>query len=160
MAAAAVIALPTVVLAFMYGQSRVFFVMARDGLLPNALARVNTRTQTPVAMTLFVGVIVAVLAGLLPLALVAALANAGTLCAFIAVCLSLIVLRHSQPGLARIFRTPAPYLVGSLGIIGCLYLFTSLPNMTRTLFFSWNAVGLVLYFGYARRRSLLGQDDN
>jgi basic amino acid/polyamine antiporter, APA family len=154
-AAAAVIALPTVILAFMYGQSRIFFVMARDHLLPRTLATVSARTQTPVVMTLIVGLIVSVLAGLLPLALVAALANAGTLCAFTAVCVSLMVLRRRDPLRERVFRTPAPYLVGSLGVIGCLYLFASLPALTRTLFFAWNGFGFLVYLLYARSRSRL-----
>lgn len=154
-AAAAVIALPTVILSFMYGQSRVFFVMARDRLLPEALAKVNPRTNTPMTITLVVGLAVSVLAGLLPLTLVAALANAGTLCAFTAVCLALLVLRQREPSHERLFRTPAPYLVGSVGIAGCLYLFTSLPGLTKGLFFAWNLFGLLFYLAYSRKRSRL-----
>lgn len=154
-ATAAVIALPTVILAFMYGQSRVFFAMARDRLLPGALARVNARTHTPIAMTLCVGGLVAVLAGLLPLAMVAALANAGTLCAFIAVCLCLMVLRRREPLRRRIFEAPAPYLIGTAGMAGCLYLFNSLPMLTKQVFFAWNIVGLIIYFLAVRPRTLL-----
>ena len=154
-AAAAVIALPTVILAFMYGQSRIFFVMARDRLLPAALATVSARTNTPVTMTLVTGVIVSILAGLLPLAQIAALANAGTLCAFIAVCVCLMVLRRREPDRPRVFKAPAPMLVGALGVLGCLYLFWSLPVLTKSLFFVWNALGLAVYLLYARGRSLL-----
>ena len=96
LAGSAVIALPTVLLAFFYGQSRIFFVMARDGLLPASLARVSSR-GTPVRITLMTAVIVAILAGLLPLGEIAALANAGTLAAFVAVCVCLIVLRRRAP---------------------------------------------------------------
>jgi APA family basic amino acid/polyamine antiporter len=156
-AAAAVVALPTVILAFMYGQSRIFFVMARDGLLPRGLSKVSARTGTPVTMTLVTSVIAAVIAGLLPLGQIAALANAGTLCAFIAVCVCMMVMRRREPERKRVFRTPLWWLVGPLGVIGCLYLFTSLPSLTILLFFVWNALGIVLYFAFARRGSLLAK---
>jgi len=156
-AAAAVIALPTVILAFMYGQSRIFFVMARDRLLPDRLAKVSARTHTPVMMTLVTGVIVSILAGLLPLADIAALANAGTLCAFIAVCVCLIVLRRREPERPRVFKAPAPYVIGTLGVVGCLYLFWSLPDLTKGLFFVWNALGVLVYLAYARGRSLFAK---
>ena len=152
-AAAAVIALPTVILAFMYGQSRIFFVMARDNLLPERLARVNARTGTPVLVTLLTGVAVAVLAGLLPLKDIAALANAGTLCAFIAVAVCMLVMRRREPGRARPFRVPAAPVVGMIAVLGCLYLFASLEFATIWRFFAWNALGLVAYALYARPRS-------
>ncbi len=153
-AAAAVIALPTVILAFMYGQSRIFFAMARDRMLPEALARVNAR-GAPVAVTVLTAVIAAAIAGFLPLGQIAALANSGTLCAFIAVCVCMLVLRRREPERPRVFRTPWAWVVGPLGILGCLYLFSSLPGITIGLFFVWNAIGLGVYVLYARRRSLL-----
>jgi APA family basic amino acid/polyamine antiporter len=122
LAISAVVALPTVILAFFYGQSRIFFVMARDGLLPQALARV-TRRGSPVRITLFTALIVAVLAGLIPLSDLAALANAGTLTAFAAVCVCMLVMRRRAPAAERRFRTPAAWPVGLFGIAGCLYLF-------------------------------------
>ena len=152
-AAAAVLALPTVILAFMYGQTRIFFVMARDGLLPERLAWVNAKTGTPVLVTLLTGVVVAALAGLLTLKDIAALANAGTLCAFIAVAACMLTMRRREPGRARPFRAPAAWVIGPLAILGCLYLFTSLEFATIWRFFAWNAVGLAVYFVYARRRS-------
>ncbi len=102
-AAAAVIALPTVILAFMYGQSRIFFVMARDGLLPRRFGVVNAKSGSPVAMTILTGVVCAALAGVLPLSTIAELANAGTLCAFIATALALIILRVREPNRLRPF---------------------------------------------------------
>jgi APA family basic amino acid/polyamine antiporter len=152
-AGAAVVALPTVILAFMYGQSRIFFVMARDNLLPERLARVSAKTGTPVLVTLLTGVVVAVLAGLLTLKDIAALANAGTLCAFIAVAACMLVMRQREPDRPRPFRAPAAWVIGPAAIVGCLYLFTSLEFATIWRFFAWNALGLVVYVAYARPRS-------
>ena len=153
LAASAVIALPTVILAFFYGQSRIFFVMARDGLLPRGLARVSGR-GSPVRITLFTAVIVAALAGIVPLAELAALANAGTLTAFIAVCLCMLIMRVREPNAKRRFSTPLPWVVGIGGIIGCLYLLYSLPWATQRYFMIAHVVGLVLYFAYGARKSV------
>ena len=151
-ASAAVIALPTVIMAFMFGQSRIFFVMARDGLLPQRLSRVHPRFGTPVLMTLITGVIVAVIAGALPLKEIAELANAGTLCAFIAVAVCMLVLRVREPALPRKFRAPAPWIIGPVAIVGCIYLFISLPHATMVRFVVWNAMGLGIYFIYGRKQ--------
>ncbi len=152
-AAAAIVALPTVILAFMYGQSRIFFVMARDNLLPAGLAQVSARTGTPVLVTLLTGVVVAALAGLLTLKDIAALANAGTLLAFIAVSACMLAMRRREPGRPRPFRAPAAWVIGPAAIAGCLYLFASLEVATIGRFLAWNAVGLVVYLLYARPRS-------
>jgi APA family basic amino acid/polyamine antiporter len=148
--AAAVIALPTVILAFLYGQSRIFFVMARDGLLPRGLARVSARTGAPVRMTLATAVVVAALAGLAPLDQIASLANAGTLAAFIAVSASMLVLRRRAPDQPRVYRTPLAWLVGPAAIAGCLYLFWNLPEKTKLFFGLWNLIGLGCYFAWRR----------
>jgi APA family basic amino acid/polyamine antiporter len=153
-AGAAVVALPTVIMVFMFGQSRVFFAMARDGLLPRRLAAVNSR-GVPAAVTVLTGVIAAIIAGFMPLGAIAALANAGTLAAFIATALSVMILRHRSPELERPFRTPLAYVVGSAAVLGCLYLFTSLPVSTIVYFFVWNAIGVAIYLVYARRTSRL-----
>lgn len=152
--AVAVVALPTVILAFLYGQTRIFFVMARDRLLPEALGRVSPRSGVPVAVTIGTAVIVAAIAAFLPLAEIAALANAGTLCAFVAVGASMLILRRRDPDRARGFRTPAAPLVGWVAILGCCYLFLSLPGATQWRFFAWNGVGLLVYVAYARQRGL------
>ncbi|MDA5194818.1 amino acid permease [Govanella unica] len=152
---AAVIALPTVILAFMYGQTRIFFAMARDGLLPERLGRVNAKTGTPVAMTIVTALVVSVIAGLFPLAEIAELANAGTLCAFIAVSVSMMVLRRREPARPRVFKAPMPFVVGTLAVLGCLYLFISLPAMTQERFFIWNTIGVIVYALYGRRKSRL-----
>jgi APA family basic amino acid/polyamine antiporter len=148
--AAAVIALPTVILAFFYGQSRIFFVVARDGLLPSSLARVSGR-GTPVRITIFTAVVTSVFAGLIPLASIAALANAGTLAAFVAVCAAMLVLRRREPDRERKFRTPLAPVVGTAGILGCIYLFISLPDRTQIFFLTAQVIGVVLYAIYGSR---------
>lgn len=146
----AVIALPTVILAFFYGQSRIFFTVARDGLLPSSLARVS-RFGTPVRITVFTAIVTSIFAGLIPLAAIAALANAGTLAAFVAVCAAMLVLRRREPNRERRFRTPAAWPVGIAGIVGCIYLFVSLPNRTQLFFLAAQAIGVILYFIYGSR---------
>ena len=155
LAGSAVIALPTVILAFFYGQSRIFFVMARDGLLPRHLARVSGR-GSPVRITLFTAVIVAVLAGLIPLDELAALANAGTLTAFMAVSLCMLIMRRREPDMKRAFRTPLAWPVGLFAILGCGYLFISLPQTTQIYFLVAHVVGLAIYLLYGSRRSVAG----
>ena len=149
LAASAVIALPTVLLAFLYGQSRIFFVMARDRLLPIGWAKVSRR-GTPSRITLITACVVAVIAGLLPIDEIAALANAGTLAAFAAVSLCMLIMRVRAPTAERRFRTPAAWPVGLVAIGGCLYLFASLPQKTQLWFLAWNAAGLVVYALYGR----------
>ena len=152
LAVSAVIALPTVLLGFLFGQSRIFFVMARDGLLPQALARVSSR-GTPVRITVMTAVLVSVIAGVMPIDAIAALANAGTLAAFTAVCVAMLVMRRRAPDAPRTFRAPAAWPVGIIGVLGCLYLFFSLPSRTQLYFVLWNAAGLVFYFAWGRRRA-------
>lgn len=151
-AGAAVIALPTVLLAFLYGQSRIFLVMARDGFLPQSLAVISSR-KTPVRITILTAILVAILAGVLPIDEIAALANAGTLVAFMAVGLCLIVLRRRAPDAPRPFRAPLGPLIGLGAIGGCAYLFASLPAKTQTYFLIWNVIGLAIYLGYGLARS-------
>jgi len=148
--ASAVIALPTVILAFFYGQSRIFFTVARDGLLPGKLARVSSR-GTPVRITIFTAIVTSVFAGLIPLDAIAALANAGTLAAFVAVCAAMLVLRHREPNRERKFKAPLPWLVGIVGILGCFYLFISLPNRTQIFFIVAQIIGMLIYFAYGGR---------
>lgn len=152
--AAAIVALPSVILVCIYGQSRVLFVMARDGLIPQGFAKVNKR-GIPAVMTITTGLFVAAVAGFIPLQKIAELANAGTLCAFTAVSLSMIVLRIQKPKLERIFKTPVFWLIGPAAIIGCIWLFTSLSDLAKMWFLEWNAAGLVFYFCYGFWRSRL-----
>ena len=149
--AAAVIALPTVILAFLFGQSRIFFVMARDGLLPAALAKVSGR-GVPVRMTLVTAMVVSVLAGVAPLDQIASLANAGTLAAFVAVAVCMLTLRVRSPSQPRIYRTPLAWIVGPATVLGCLYLFSNLQAKTQIFFAVWNLIGLGCYFVWRARR--------
>ncbi|HEX3809502.1 MAG TPA: amino acid permease [Rhizomicrobium sp.] len=157
-AGAAIVALPTVILVLMYGQSRIFFVMARDGLLPQELSTVHRTRGTPVLMTAITGLVVAGIAATLKLDQIALLANAGTLCAFIAVAVCMLVLRVRDPNRPRVFRTPLPWVIGPVCIIGCLYLFLNgLPQFTQWWFVVWNSIGLVLYLLYGAWRSNLAR---
>lgn len=153
-AIAAIISLPTVLLGFLYGQSRIFLVMARDGFLPKGLAAISSR-GTPARVTVATAVVVSILAGLLPIDEIAALANAGTLIAFTAVGLCLLVARRTMAQAKRPFRTPAVWLIGLGAIGGCIYLFISLPAKTLLFCAIWNVIGAVVYLVYGRRRSVL-----
>lgn len=155
---AALIALPSVILVMMYGQSRIFFVMARDGLLPRFLSKVSARSGSPTTITAVTGVFVAIVAGFFRLDEIAELANAGTLIAFIAVAVCMMVLRRRSPELPRAFRCPAPYVVGTLAVLGCLYLLASLPSHTLVRFALWNVIGVLFYLAYGRARSLAGRE--
>ncbi|MEA3388403.1 amino acid permease [Sphingobium sp. CCH11-B1] len=155
-AIAAVIALPTVLLGFLYGQSRIFLVMARDGFLPQSLARISKR-GTPARITAVTAILVAIIAGILPIDEIAALANAGTLIAFAAVGLCLLILRKRAPDMKRPFRTPAAWIVGIGAVAGCAYLFASLPIKTIAYCAAWNALGLAVYFLYGQRRAAVAR---
>ena len=157
-ASAAIVALPTVILVLMYGQSRIFFVMARDGLLPASLSTVHKTRGTPILMTAVTGIVVAAMAATLRLDEIALLANAGTLCAFVAVAVSMLVLRARDPNRPRAFKTPLPWVVGPICIVGCVYLFfNGLPTFTQWWFLLWNGIGLLVYFAYSMRSSKLAK---
>ncbi|WP_114229152.1 MULTISPECIES: amino acid permease [Sphingomonas] len=154
---AATLALPSVVLLMMYGQTRVFFVMARDGLLPTRLSAVHPRFQTPWIVTLVTGVFVAIAAAFFPVSSLADYSNAGTLFAFAAVSLGVMILRRTDPSRNRPFRTPLVYLVAPASIIGCIVLFLSLGIESKLLFVAWTVIGLIFYFLYGYRNSHVGQ---
>jgi APA family basic amino acid/polyamine antiporter len=131
--------------------------MSRDGLLPHGLSKVHKKFGTPVVMTLVTGVFVASVAGLAPLDKIAEFANSGTLAAFSAVAVSMIVLRIRRPDLPRVFNCPLWWLVGPGAIAGCLWLFSSLPLTAMLMFLGWNVAGLLVYFAYGYRHSRIGQ---
>ena len=154
---AAGLALPSVVLMMMFGQTRVFFVMSRDGLLPAALSKVHPRYHTPYVVTIITGVFVAIFAALFPVGALADISNSGTLFAFAMVAITVLVLRRTDPGRTRPFRTPAVAIVAPLAVLGCVYLFFSLSGYTLALFAGWAVVGLFVYFLYSRRHSHVGR---
>jgi APA family basic amino acid/polyamine antiporter len=153
---AAFLALPSVVLMMMYGQTRVFFVMARDGLLPPALASVHTRFKTPHVVTAFTGIVVMFMAAFLPVGTLADYSNSGTLFAFAMVAMSVMVLRRKDPARRRPFRTPAVNIVAPVAIIGCIILYAKLPLIAILVLPGWGLVGLLVYFAYSRGHSHVG----
>ena len=148
--------LTTVVLILMLGQSRVFFAMSRDGLLPSWLAQVHPRFGTPYRVTIIIGVVVALIAGLVPLSALAELVNIGTLFAFIVVSIGVVVLRRTHPDLPRSFRVPASPVVPFLAVVACGYLMLNLPVETWLRFVIWMIIGFVVYFLYGRGHSRVG----
>ncbi len=154
---AAFIALPSVILILLFGQTRIFFVMSRDGLLPERLSRIHPRWKTPHVVTAITGVGVAFAAAFLPVGQLADIANAGTLYAFMMVAIAVMLLRKKEPNRPRKFRTPALWLVGPLTIAGCLFLFFNLPAAAMLVLPIWGAIGLVVYFLYSYRNSHLGR---
>lgn len=151
----AIVGITTVLLVMMYGQTRLFFAMSRDGLLPAVFSQVHPTTQVPRKSTLIVGILVAIFSGLLPLNKLAELTNIGTLFAFILVSIGVVVLRRTNPELRRAFRTPFVPLVPILAVLFCGYLVYSLPAVTKIGFLGWLAAGAVVYFLYGRRHSHL-----
>ena len=155
----ACIGLVVVVMILLLGQTRVGFAMARDRLLPPALAKVHPRFGTPYVISILTGAVVAVLAALVPLSDLAELVNIGTLFAFILVSIGVVVLRRTRPDLPRAFRTPLVPLVPILAVLACLWLMLNLTGFTWLRFFVWMAIGIVIYFGYSRSRSRIATGD-
>jgi APA family basic amino acid/polyamine antiporter len=141
----------------LFGQTRIFFVMARDGLLPEALSRVHPRFKTPHVVTIITGLIVAVAAAFFPVGALADVANAGTLYAFLMVAIAVWQLRRVDPARRRAFRVPAVGLVATLTVVGCLFLFFNLPFEAMMVLPAWTAIGVVFYLLYGYRHSHLGQ---
>lgn len=156
-AAGAIAGLTTVMLVLYYALTRIFLAMSRDGLLPPMFATVHPTTRTPVRIILVSGVLMAAVAGFLPIGAVAELVNIGTLAAFFLVCGGVIYLRYARPDLPRPFRTPWSPLIPLLGMLFCAYLMYSLPVVTWLRFFGWMLLGLVIYFLYGRRHSVLAR---
>lgn len=154
---AAFVALPSVILILLFGQTRIFFVMSRDGLLPEGLSKIHPKWKTPYVVTAITGSVVAFAAAFLPVGQLADIANAGTLYAFFMVALAVMLLRKTEPSRVRPFRTPALWLIGPLTMAGCVFLFLNLPFEAMLVLPGWAAIGFVIYFAYGYRKSHLGQ---
>jgi APA family basic amino acid/polyamine antiporter len=155
----ALIAITSVVLTILYGQTRITFAMSRDGLLPRAFSNVSERTGTPIRITATFGVLIALLAAFVPLKEIAELVNIGTLFAFLLVNVGVIVLRRTKPDLDRGFRVPFVPVFPVIGGALCIFLMTYLPAATWWRFAVWLVVGLVIYFLYGRTHSRLQRGD-
>ena len=149
--------LTTVMLVLYYGLTRIILAMSSDGLLPKFFSAVNKKTHTPVRNTVVCGVVMAIMAGVIPLGILAELVNIGTLAAFVLVCGGVIVLRKTNPNMKRPFKMPFGILLPILGIISCGALILFLPFVTHLRFIGWLAAGLVIYFLYSRKQSHLAK---
>jgi len=153
--AGAILGMTTVILVMLYGQTRVVFAMSRDGLLPARLSAISPKHGTPYFATWVVGILFSLIAALIPLDTLAKLVNMGTLAAFCLVSVAVIVLRRTRPELPRAFRCPGVPYIPALAVVCCLGLMTYLSLETWIAFGIWLLIGLVVYFTYARKNSLL-----
>ncbi|WP_052359812.1 amino acid permease [Actinoplanes friuliensis] len=155
LALGAVVAITSVVLVILYGQTRIFFAMCRDGLLPQRLAKVNPRYGTPARLTIGLGVLISILAALVPLSEIVKLVNIGTLFAFVLVNIGVIILRRTRPEMPRPYRVPWSPVLPILGVLFAVYLMADLPLSTWIRFVVWLALGLAIYFLYGYKHSRL-----
>jgi APA family basic amino acid/polyamine antiporter len=157
--AGAVISIFSVTLVVIYGQTRILFAMARDGMIPPLFHKLNPRTLTPVPSTIIVAALIALLAGLIPINFLAEMTSIGTLVAFLIVSIGVMVLRRTQPDLPRGFKVPLYPLVPLASIAGCIWIIQDLRAVTIYVFFGWSAVALAWYLFYGRHRAVLGRGD-
>ena len=150
---AVAIGLGSTILSLLYGQSRIFYAMARDGLLPKAFGHVSSKTRTPIWGTVITSACAALVGGLFPISVLGELVSMGTLLAFCLICCGVLYLRVKEPNLERSFKTPAVWITAPLGALGCIFLISGLPMPTWIRLFVWMAIGLVVYFTYAYRHS-------
>ncbi|PLR99839.1 amino acid permease [Bacillus sp. T33-2] len=153
----AIVGMTTVLMMMMFGQSRLFYAISRDGLLPKGLSAVHKRTQVPIVSTWITGILVSLFAGLVPLDKLAELTSIGTLFAFASVSVGVVVLRKTRPDLKRGFKTPFVPVIPALAVIFCVYLMLQLSSFTWKGFFVWLLIGLIIYFMYGYKHSRLNE---
>ncbi len=156
----AFLALPSVILMMLFGQTRIFFVMSRDGLLPEVLSRIHTRFKTPHIVTYVTGVGVTIAAAFFPVGKLADTSNSGTLFAFMIVALSVMILRIKDKHRKRPFKAPGIWLIGPLTVVGCITLFLFLPTDAKLVFPIWSGIGLIFDFLYGYRKSHVARSIN
>lgn len=152
---AATAGLMSVMLVMMLGQTRIFLGMAKDGLLPGFFKELHTNFRTPYKSTLLVGLIISIVAAVTPIEKVSEMCSMGTLLAFAMVCLAVMILRYKRPELERPYKTPAVYVVGSLGIAFNIFLMCFVRPQTWIFFLCWGALGIIVYFLYSKNKSNL-----
>lgn len=150
---AVTVGLASTILSLLYGQSRIFYAMARDNLLPPMFAKVNPKTRTPAWGTAITAGAAGIVGGLFPISVLGELVSMGTLLAFALICGGVLYLRITQPNLPRVFKTPVIWFTAPAGVAGCLFLISGLPSATWLRLIIWMAIGLVVYFAYSYRHS-------
>ena len=156
-AVGAICGITTVLLVLLYGQSRIFFAMSRDGMVPANVCKIHRRFHTPYRVTILGAIFVSVIAGVFPIGMIAEMANIGTLSAFLIASIGVMVLRKTEPDLKRNFKCPAVWLIAPLAVLSCGYLMANLPFATWHRFGFWILFGLCVYFGYSRAHSVIGR---
>lgn len=156
-AVGAICGITTVLLVLLYGQSRIFFAMSRDGMVPANVCKIHRRFHTPYRVTILGAIFVSVIAGVFPIGMIAEMANIGTLSAFLIASIGVMVLRKTEPNLKRNFKCPAVWIIAPLAVLSCGYLMANLPLATWHRFGFWILFGLCVYFGYSRAHSVIGR---
>lgn len=156
-AVGAICGITTVLLVLLYGQSRIFFAMSRDGMVPANVCKIHRRFHTPYRVTILGAIFVSIIAGVFPIGMIAEMANIGTLSAFLIASVGVMVLRKTEPDLKRNFKCPAVWLIAPLAVLSCGYLMANLPLATWHRFGFWILFGLCVYFGYSRAHSVIGR---
>jgi APA family basic amino acid/polyamine antiporter len=153
----AIAGISSVILVMMMGQSRIYYAISKDGLLPALFSKVNARRGVPQNATICAGIATGAIAGIFPLSVLSELVSIGTLMAFAIVCISVMVLRKTHPELNRPFKVPLVWVIPSLGALVCIMQMASLPWATWLRLIIWTLVGIIIYFTYSKRNSLLGR---